>query len=488
MVIKVRTELEESAKALKKILNAKSLAVVGASNSFMSPATNLMATILSSGYKGKVYPIHPKEDIALGLKVYRSVVDIPGEVELAVIVVSNKIVPQVLKECAEKGIKSAVVITAGYREMGEEGARLERELHDTARELGIRFTGPNCIGIINTHNDLDCSMFYYEGVPGGVGLVSQSGSYITQPLPYFYRRGINLSSGISVGNQTDIDIADCLAYFADDDKTNAVAAYIEGINDGEKFIEAARALTAKKPLVALYVSGTEAGSRAGRSHTGAVATPDRVIDAVFAQTGVIRAKDVQELFDFVHAFSLQPLPKGNRAAVITNSGGPGVSMVDAAVRLGLTVPEFSKPFQKRLREISIHTAQVGNPVDMTMDFDIRKQFIDVTKMVIESGEVDSVLFYGVFGGKNFDKKFEILGIANDDMRLGYYKYIDQVIEEFNGIIKASDIPVVTASFTGREETAVAKMIEMGIPIYSTPERASAALAAMTRYARFRGMF
>lgn len=484
----MKAELEKNAEALKKILNAKSLAVVGASNSFMSPATNLMATILSSGYKGKVYPIHPKEDTALGLKVYRSVTDIPGDVELVIIVVSNRIVPQVLKECGEKGIKSAVVITAGYREMGKEGEKLERELLKTARELGIRFTGPNCIGIINTHNDLDCSMFYYEGVPGGVGLVSQSGSYITQPLPYFYRRGINLSSAISVGNQTDIDIADCLAFFADDDNTRAVAAYIEGIADGEKFIEAARLATAKKPVIALYVGGTEAGSRAGKSHTGAITSPDLIIDAVFAQTGIIRARDVQDLFDFVHAFSLQPLPKGNRTAVITNSGGPGVSMVDSAVRQGLSVPEFSKGFQKELREISIHTAQVGNPVDMTMDFDVKKQFIDVTKMVIESGEVDAILFYGVFGGANFNKKFDILGITQKEMRTGYYKYMDQVIGDFNELIKASEIPVVTASFTGREEPAVAKMIEMGIPIYTTPERASAALAAMAKYAKFRGIF
>ncbi len=484
----MRIELENNAKALQKILNPKSLAVVGASNSFMNPATNLMATILSNGYEGEVYPVHPKEDVAIGLKVYRKLTDIPGDVDLAIIVVSNKIVPQILKDCGDNGIKNAVVITAGYREMGDEGKELERDLLKTARENNIRFTGPNCIGIINTHIKLDCSMFYYEGVPGGVGLVSQSGSYITQPLPYFFQRGINISSAISVGNQTDIDIADCLVYFAEDDNTKAVAVYIEGIGNGEKFIEAARYITAKKPVIALYVGGTEVGSRAVNSHTGAIASPDSIINAVFAQTGIIRANTVQELFDFSHAFSVQPLPKGESAAVITNSGGPGVSMADSAVRLGLSIPEFSKGFQKKLREISIHTAQVGNPVDMTMDFDIRKQFIDVTKMIIESGEVDAILFYGVFGGANFDKKFDKLGIIPTEMRAGFSKYLGEIVREFSQILRSSNIPVVTASFTGKEDSSVELMMELGIPVFSTPERASAALAAMAKYAKYRGIF
>jgi acyl-CoA synthetase (NDP forming) len=372
--------------------------------------------------------------------------------------------------------------------MGDEGKDLEMELIKTAKKYGIRFTGPNCIGIINAHIKLNASMFIYEGEAGGVGIVSQSGSYITQPLPYFPKLGINLSSAISVGNQSDIDIADCLFYFAEDKNTRAVAAYIEGIGDGEKFIEAAKTVTQKKPVVALYVGGTEVGSRAGRSHTGAVASPDRIIDAVFAQTGIIRVKTVEELFDFAHAFSTQPLPKGDRVAVITHSGGPGVSMADAAVRMGLKVPELSKGLQKALREMVIPTAQVGNPVDLTMDFDARKLYIDVTKKVIESGEIDAILFYGAFGAAHMMKKFKKLGLNDSDKLDQYDEYLKAIIDEFSDLNRNYDIPILAASFSGKEDSIVAKIMEVKIPIYPTPERASVALSAMAKYARFRGLF
>ena len=477
--------MHESASAIRKILNPDSIAIVGASGSLTNPATNLMATILSSGYEGKIYPIHPKDKVSLGLPVYPNVSAVPDPVDLAVIVVPSRAVPEVLRDCGEKGVKSAVVITAGYREMGKAGAALEQELHETAKQYGIRFIGPNCIGIINTRKRLNCSMFYHEGTPGGVGLVSQSGSYITQPLPYFQKLGIALSSAISAGNQTDIDIADTFYYFAEDDQTAVVAVYLEGIRDGGKFFDAARTLSAKKPVVVLYVGGSEAGSRAGKSHTGAIATPDALMDAVFAQTGVIRARTVEELFDFSLAFSVQPLPRGDRVAVLTNSGGPGVSMADAAMRLGLRVPEFSRGFQDEIRSISIPTTQAGNPIDVTMDFDIRRLFIEITGRVIDSGEADAILFYGVFGGENFYKKFQKIGMEDREMIEGYEKYYTSVLEEFVELTKKAGIPVLTSSFTGRGDTPVGRMMDLGIPTYATPERASAALSAMVRYARFK---
>jgi acyl-CoA synthetase (NDP forming) len=484
----VHEDMMESARALKRILTPKSIAIVGASSSFANPGTNLMASVMAGGYEGKIYPIHPREKVALGLTVYPKLTDVPDEIDLAIIVVSNKVVPEIFYQCKEKGITSAVVITAGYKEMGEEGAKLERELLALARKYGIRFVGPNVIGIINAHIKLNASMFVYEGGSGGVGLVSQSGSYVTQPLPYFPKLGINLSSAVSIGNQTDIDLSDALAYFSIDDTTRAVATYIEGVGDGRKFMEAVSLLTAKKPLVALYVGGTEVGSRAGKSHTGAVASPDAIIDAVFHQTGVVRAHTVAELYDFAHAFATQPLPKGDRVAVVTHSGGPGVSMADAAVRLGLKVPVFSEGLQKMLREKVIHTAQVGNPVDITMDFDIKKLFIDVTAAVIESGEVDAILFYGVFGSTHLMKKFQKLGISDTESLAQYDSFLDSVIHEFSEMNRKANIPIISASFAGNEDKAVATVMEMDIPIYPTPERASAALGALVRYARYRKIF
>jgi acyl-CoA synthetase (NDP forming) len=477
--------MNDTSRAIGKILNPNSIAVIGASNSFTSPATNLMATLISGGFAGKIYPIHPKEKTALGLVAYPTLTDVPGPVDLAVIVVSAGVVPEILEQCGKKGVHHAVVITAGYKEMGDGGAAREQELVETAHRHGVRFIGPNCIGIINPHRSLDVSMFLYEGAPGGTALVSQSGSYITQPLPYFKRLGINLSAAISVGNQADIDIADCIAYFADDDTTRAVAAYIEGIADGPKFLEAARRTSQKKPVVALYVGGTGAGSRAGRSHTGAVATPDRIIEAVFAQGGVIRADSVETLYDVGHAFSVQPLPAGDRVAVITNSGGPGTSMADAAARLGLIVPEFSTDLKQKLRQIVIPTAQVVNPVDLTMDFDLKRLFVDVTDLVIKSGEIDAVLFYGIFGATHAMKKFGKLAHADPAAFDRYDDYIIGFIERFSETLRQAGIPILSASFTGSDDAPVRKMMDAGIPVYPTPERAAVALAAMVRYARWR---
>ena len=478
-------DLLDSAAALKRILTPESLAVVGASDSFMNPATNLLSTIIACGYEGDIFAIHPREKTALGVPAFPSIADLPVPVDLAIIVVPNTVVPKVLEDCGKRGIGHAVVITAGYREMGPEGAALEQELLDTAKKHGIRFTGPNCIGIINTSVKLNCSMFYHEGKPGGMGLISQSGSYVTQPLHYFSQHGMNLSSAVSAGNQSDIDIADSLVFFADDEHTRSVAAYIEGFSDGKKFLEAARYAAAKKPVVALYVGGTEEGSRSGKSHTGAVATDDAIADAVFHQAGVIRASGVEELFDFAHAFSVQPLPRGSRVAVITNSGGPGTSMVDAASRLGLSIPEFSPALQKKLRDIVVHTAQVGNPVDITMDFDLEKFFITVPKLVIDSGEADAILFYGVFSGSHAKKRMEILKRPEAEMLDQYDHFLTGFIETFVQNVADADIPIVAASFNGKPDKPVTRMMEMGVPVFSTPERAAAALAAMNRYARWR---
>jgi len=478
-------DLLDSAAALKRILNPTSLAVVGASDNFTNPATNLLSTIVACGFEGDMFVIHPKAETALGLPVFPSIADLPNPVDLAIIVVPNTVVPKVLEDCGKRGVKSAVVITAGYREMGPEGAALERELLETARKHGIRFTGPNCIGIINTSIKLNCSMFYYEGKPGGMGVVSQSGSYVTQPLYYFSQHGMNLSSAVSAGNQSDIDIADSLVFFADDEHTRSVAVYIEGFSDGEKFLEAARYASEKKPVVALYVGGTEEGSRSGKSHTGAVATDDAIADAVFHQTGVIRASGVEDLFDFAHAFSVQPLPRGRRVAVITNSGGPGTSMVDTAARLGLSIPEFSPALQQKLRDVVVHTAQVGNPVDITMDFDLQKFLVTVPKLVIDSGEADAILFYGVFSGAHAKKKMEILERPEAAMLDQYDDYLTGFLETFIHAAGEADIPLIAASFNGKPDRPVTRMMDMGVPVFPTPERAAAALAALNRYARWR---
>jgi len=253
------------------LMNPRSIVFLGASNSIMTIGTPFLLNIIRGGYRGKVFPVHPREKTILGLPAYPNIASLPETPDLAFFVISKKMVPKVFKSCAEKGVKRAVVVTAGYEEIdSEEGARLQNELDRLAEKYGIRYLGPNCMGIINTGISLNTTWFPYKHSPGTVGFVSQSGSYVTQTLPYFARAGLGLSKAISVGNQADIDMIDCLEYLGQDSGTTAIAMYIEDIRRPRAFLELARKITPKKPIVALYVGGTEAGSRASASHTAAM--------------------------------------------------------------------------------------------------------------------------------------------------------------------------------------------------------------------------
>lgn len=345
-----------------------SVAVIGASTDPVKVGHAVFHNMISYNFKGVVYPINPNAENLLGHKCYPSVTAVPGPIDLAVIVVPAKLVANVLRECAAKGVDSVIIITAGFKETGPEGAALEREVGAIAREHGIRIIGPNCLGIVVPALGINAS--FAPGMPaaGQVSLMSQSGALATAVLDWAIEQGIGFSKFVSFGNGVDIETLELLRAWYRDDDTRVIVAYIEGLRDGTEFMKAAREVTAVKPFIVLKSGGTAAGARAVSSHTGSLAGSEQAYDAAFHQTGVIRAASVGDLFDYALAFAYQPLPEGPATAVVTNAGGPGIMATDACERTGiLQLASPDKATVDRLREKLPPAANFYNPIDVLGD-------------------------------------------------------------------------------------------------------------------------
>ncbi|MEI8190602.1 MAG: CoA-binding protein, partial [candidate division NC10 bacterium] len=281
---------------LHLLLHPRSIAIAGASNNPMKMGTLQALSILKDGWQGKFYPLHPTEKTVLGHRACASPLDLPETPDLALLVVPTAAVVPLLEAFATIGTKRAIIISAGFRETGAEGRRLEGRIKEICATSGMRLLGPNCMGIINTAISLNVTVAAMEDRPGSLGLASQSGTYVTQTLAYLRERGIRFSKAISCGNEADIDIIDVLEYLGADKQTRAIILYIEGIRDGRRFIETARRITPVKPVLAQYVGGSTAGARAGLSHTGALAGPDLLYDGILRQAGIIRCNSIEELY------------------------------------------------------------------------------------------------------------------------------------------------------------------------------------------------
>lgn len=363
--------------------NARSMAFFGASNSIASMGTHLLMSVLAGGFEGAVYPVHRKEEKILELKAYRRVEDLPETPDLAVIVLPTAVVNQTLEACGKKGIRQAVVVSGGFKEVGGEGGRLEGELIKIAHAHGLRILGPNCLGVANPHRNINTTFIPDEGIPGFVGLASQSGSFVTQMFEYLSGFGLGFSTAFSVGNEAVLDIVDCMEYLSLCPHTKVIALYIEGIRRGRAFMAAARAIAPQKPIVAFYAGGSKAGKSAGFSHTGAMAGPDELYEGMFRQAGVIRARSVVELFDFCWALGSMPVPKGNRVVIQTHSGGPGAAAADACGRAGLRLSTLSNETLKKLAPFIPPTGSVGNPVDLTFAKDYSDFYSRIPKILLE---------------------------------------------------------------------------------------------------------
>src|SRR5271157_2628246 len=361
-------EAVSAAAGVRKFLKARSVAVIGASRDRQSIGGALFKNIIESDFNGPVYPVNRDAAVVQSVAAYRSVLECPGPVDLAFVVVPAKFVTHVVKECAEKGVPAIVVISSGFAEIGEEGTKLQEELVRVCREAGMRLIGPNCMGIVNTEPEVRLNGQFAPPVaaPGRIGFLSQSGSLGYVIIDLANRLGIGMSSFISVGNKADISGNDLLQYWENDKNTDVILLHLESFGNPRKFARLAKRVSRKKPIVVVKSGRHSAGFRATQSHTGAiVAASDVSVDALFRQSGVIRTDSLGETFDVAALLSTQPVPKGDGVAIITNAGGPGILAADTCESLGLRVPELSKKTRGELGKFLLPIAGTKNPVDMT---------------------------------------------------------------------------------------------------------------------------
>jgi acyl-CoA synthetase (NDP forming) len=466
-------------------MSPKSIAFCGASNNFMKMGTTQLFNLVYGGYHGKIYPIHPKEEIILGLKAYKTFKDLPEVPDLVFIVLPTRLVVEFIQQAGEFGIRRAIIVSAGFSEVGKED--LTEELRKMAEKYQIKFLGPNCIGIMNNSSRINLTWFpiHSQNHDGGkISIASESGSWSCHIYPYCEERGIKLSKTISVGNSISLDIIDCIGYFGEDPDTKVIGIYIEGLKPGRgrRFVEVCKKITKSKPIVALYAGGTEAGSRAGLSHTASLGGSQEVYSAVFRECGVIQAENIEELLDFVHAFAVTPLPKGPRMAIHTLGGGPAVSFADASEKVGFSVPVFSNELQNRLKDLGLPaTAITKNPVDITFDMNLETFYQNIPRRIIDSKEVDGLLMYGVFGRLIFEliqgQAPNIESIPLEPLQAMF----EAALPKFAEFVQQSNFPVIVCSLMSRKDEAIAYIQDNDIAVFPSPLRAAKAMRALFNY-------
>jgi acetyl coenzyme A synthetase (ADP forming)-like protein len=449
---------------LDMFFNPQAVAVVGASRTPGKLGYAVLHNVVQYGYPAPVYPINPGAEEILGLRCYPSVLVTPGPIDLALIVVPSRYVVQVLIECGEKGIKGAVVISAGFREVGSTGWQRETELVQIARRYAMRIIGPNCLGIIDTISGLNASFAAGMPVRGTIGFMSQSGALCTSVLDMALAENVGFSRFVSLGNKADVDELTLIRAWDDDPHTAVIMAYLEGIEKGIEFMDTARKVSCTKPIIAIKAGTTSAGSRAVSSHTGTLAGSERAYEAAFRQSGVIRARSVQELFDFGIAFARQPLLPHDRIAIVTNAGGPGIMATDACEHAGLQLASLGNEVRDRLRRALPPDASVLNPID-------------------------------VLGDARADRYGLALRAVAGDPNVGGIVVIltPQIMTEIEGTARMIGelsqglAKPILACFMGRGqvEPGVRILNQYRVPNYPVPERAVAALAAMMHHRRWR---
>jgi acetyltransferase len=472
---------------LHKLMNPRSIAVMGASNNITRMGSVILSAIISGKYKGPIYPVHPKEDNILGLKAYKRLKELPETPELLILVIPTTLVPDLLEEAGAMGIDRAIIITAGYDEVkSDEGRDLQNRINEIVAKYGIRYVGPNCIGIYNAFASLNTTVFPNRLPAGKIGMISHSGTYLSHMFPYLERFQFNFGEGISLGNASSIDTIDTMEYFEERDEIKVIAMYLEGVHQADRFIDTARRISLKKPIVALYVGGTEEGSRSSASHTAAITVQDTVVDAAFRQSGIIRADGIEELLDYAWAFAEQPLPRGDRMAIVSVSGGPASSMADSISRCGLKLPKFSSGVQDAIRKHLPHTGACVNPVDITYSMNEDAFAKHIPEIVLRSDEIDGLLIYGMM---SFNWLFEYKDILHNEL----LNSIDPVIidreiakktKAIVNYLKTFNKPILGSTFQDQTDPVIKAFRQEGIPVYSGPERAVKVMSAMYKYRQY----
>jgi acetyl coenzyme A synthetase (ADP forming)-like protein len=371
------------------IFKPNSIAVIGASEDEKKIGHVVFRNLVKQGFEGKVYPINPKREEILGIKCYPSVKDLPEKVDLAIVVIPAKGVPSVITDCASAGVKGLIVITAGFREIGGEGIKLEQEIIELVKKYGIRIVGPNCLGVINTLNKMNATFASDLPPCGRVSFFSQSGALGVALIDWAIENDFGFGKFVSLGNKADLNETDFLEYFGEDPETDIILGYIEDVKDGKRFIEVAKKVSKIKPIIIIKAGTTEAGARAASSHTGALAGFDRAFSEAFKKAGIIRVNTIQELFETAEIFKLNKIPKGDRLLVITNAGGPGIIAADIADKFGIKLDPMSKESIEAIIDKLPPTASLYNPIDIIGDATSERYKI-VLEQAIKDKYVDGI--------------------------------------------------------------------------------------------------
>ena len=447
-----------------ELFHPGSVAVVGASRNPEKVGYGVFANLVQAGFQGKIYGVNPGGGELFGHPLLPSIDAIPGTVDLGVFVVPPNAILEGIPRLAGKGMRAGIVISAGFKEIGGAGAALERALKEVTAAAGIRVLGPNCLGLIDTHSALNAS--FSRGTPpkGHISFFSQSGALCTAVLDWAIGRNVGFSKFVSLGNKADISESDILEYLADDPSTRVILGYVESIDDGRRFLRAARNVTPRKPVIIVKAGATAAGARAASSHTGSLAGSDHAYAAAFRQGGVLRAGTVEDLFDLALGFAMQPLPRGDRLLILTNAGGPGILAADTASMLGIPLAGVSVTLRDRILPALPPTASLGNPVDIIGDARADR-YRSVLSALRDEPSIDAVLV-----------------LLTPQAMTEPEETARATVSIFAGSDKT-----VLASFLGEATVASSRRIlsDGGVPNFAVPERAVRTLSAMLRYSRIR---
>jgi len=451
--------------SLESFFNPKSIAIVGASRQKGKVGYEILVNIIEAGYQGSIYPVNPKADTIEGLKCYRDLQSIGQVPDLVVIIIPAKFVPEIMQQCANVGAKSVIIITAGFKEVGEEGLKLEQQVVQIARRAGIKIIGPNCLGIIAPANKLNASFGGDLPAEGVIGYLSQSGALLAAILDMANANSIGFSKLVSIGNKADVDELDLIKALGEDKDTKVIAGYLESITDGNAFVNQAERISHDKPILLMKSGGTQAGAQAASSHTGSLAGSETAYECVFERAGVIRCDSIKEQFDYAQAFADQPLPAGPSVAVITNAGGPGIMAADAIERVGLSFAKLADETIKTLASKLPPAANLNNPVDVLGDA-LADRYAFALDVVLGDPNVDIVLVL-----LTPQAMTESAATAEVLVKLSDGKHNKPILACFLGAEKVRD--------------GVMILRQGKVPQYDAPESAVATIKAMADYVRWR---
>ncbi|OOP55079.1 MAG: hypothetical protein AYP45_16775 [Candidatus Brocadia carolinensis] len=449
---------------METFFNPSSVAIVGATEKPGSLPGVILKNLIDMGFQGKVYPVNPKYKTVFGLQCFSSILDIPDEVALNVIAIPAPLVLNVVQQQARKRIRHAIIISAGFREMGAEGIAMEEQIRHVACENDIRILGPNCLGVLDNYSNFTTSFLSWERVScpkkGSLSILSQSGAFAVALLDLASQEGLGIAKMVNYGNRLDVGESTLLSHLRDDIHTRVIAIYMESVDHGRKFIAEARSCSRKKPIVALKVGKGAAGIAAAKSHTGAIAGNYAIYKAAFLKSGILEANGLEEFIDGVKALSMQNPPKGNRILIVTNGGGFGVIVADHCSEYGLEVPLPSQQLKEKLRTKLSSFYVVSNPVDLTGSACDRDYHTALTVAMLESDEYDAAIIIPLMAPQGMTEK---------------------VVELITDTMKQSEKPAVICTVGGAFTMKIKQLFEdREFPVYPSPERSAKAMSMLLR--------